>query len=76
MRDVIKEGTGRPKAVNINSAGEEDLALLEGVGPVLAERIISYRNTNGPFTSKEDIVRVKGIGTKKFDKIKNSISVQ
>jgi len=74
--DVIKEEIGQPKTININTAGEKDLVLLEGIGPALAERIISYRNANGPFTSKENIIRVKGIGAKKFDKIKNSIGVQ
>ena len=75
-KDVIKEEIVRPKTIDINTAGEKDLVLLEGIGPALAERIISYRNTNGPFTFKEDIVKVKGIGAKKFDKIKNSIDVQ
>ncbi len=76
MRDVIKEEIDWPKTININTAGEKDLVLLEGIGPALAERIIAYRNTNGLFTSKEDIIRVKGIGAKKFDKIKDSIGVQ
>ena len=74
IQDVIKEEIDRPKTININTAGEKDLISLKGIGPVFAERIISYRDTDGPFKSIEEIMNVKGIGPKKFDKIKDSIT--
>lgn len=48
--------------VHINSATVEELDALPGVGPALAERIIAYRELNGPFTALEDLDHVEGIG--------------
>ena len=62
--------------VNINTADKEVLSSLTGVGPVTAERIIEYRNKNGPFKSKEEITKVKGIGEKTFQKIKDLIVIE
>lgn len=50
-------------AVNINTANADELAAgLVGVGPAKAQAIISYRETNGPFTDKSQLLLVKGIG--------------
>jgi competence protein ComEA len=62
--------------VNINTADKEVLSSLTGVGPVTAERIIEYREKNGPFKSKEAITKVKGIGEKTFQKIKDFIVIE
>ena len=62
------------KPVDINKAGLKDLTQLDGIGPHLAREIISYREEKGLFPNKEDIMKVKGIGTKKFEKIKNNIT--
>lgn len=51
-----------PEKININTATMEELQQLEGIGPVLAERIIAYRRTEGDFTSPEDLLAVEGIG--------------
>ena len=56
--------------VNINSASARDLDALPGIGEVLAQRIIDYRNANGPFQSVDDLIKVKGIGEKTLAKIK------
>ena len=48
---------------------------LEGIGPSLAQRIVSYRDVNGPFTDIEQIKNVSGIGDKKFEAIKDDITV-
>lgn len=62
--------------ININKAYTTDLVALPGVGEVTAERIISYRESNGGFKSIAEIMNVKGIGTKKFEKMKDYITVK
>ena len=58
--------------VNINLASKDELMTLNGIGEVMAERIIEYR-TNNRFKNKEDIMSVKGIGSGIYEKIKDSI---
>lgn len=70
--------SGAPTAkslININTASSEELQSLSGVGPSTAEAIIADREENGLFASVEDLMRVSGIGEKKFAKIKDSICV-
>jgi len=52
-------------AVNVNRAGLDELITLSGIGPVIAERIIAYRDSVGPFQSVPDLMKVKGLGEKK-----------
>jgi len=61
--------------ININRASQSELMDLPGIGKVLAERIIEYRNTYGPFSRIEDIRNVSGIGERRFDTIKDKITV-
>lgn len=61
--------------ININTADEEELKKISGVGPVLAKRILEYRTNNGAFQTIEDIKKVKGIGAKTFEKMRDSITV-
>lgn len=62
--------------VNINTAPAEVLdERLEGVGPVIAQRIVSYREENGPFQSIEEIKNVKGIGDSTFENLRDDITV-
>ena len=56
--------------VNLNSAAADDLEALPGVGPVMAARIIAYREANGPFTSIDDVENVPGIGPKTLESIR------
>ena len=62
--------------ININTALEKELIKLEGVGEAIAARIVEYREKNGPFEKIEDIMKVKGIGEKTFNKIKERIAVE
>ena len=64
------------KIVDINTADAEALTSLNGIGPKTAEKIIEYRNTNGLFESREEIMNVKGIGESTFEKIKDYISIE
>ena len=61
--------------ININRASASDLDSLDGIGPVIAKRIIAYRTTNGPFTAVEDLLKVSGIGDSKFAQFKEKIRV-
>lgn len=61
--------------ININTAAIEQLQLLPGIGESLAQRIIDYRNQNGNFKNTDDLMNVSGIGEKKFDSIKDYVTV-
>lgn len=63
-------------AVNINTAPQEELLRLPGVGPSTAEKIVEYRRTHGAFRRAEQIMEVPSIGEKKFLKMKAYISVK
>lgn len=62
--------------ININTAPVEELVKLNRIGPKYAERIVQYRETNGPFVKVEDIVMVKGIGPKTLDINKDVMTVE
>lgn len=61
--------------ININTATVAELTTLKGIGDAYAQRIVEYREANGPFTSIEQIKEVKGIGEKTFESIKDQITV-
>lgn len=61
--------------ININTASKEELLTLPGIGEVISERIIDYRNEYGKFDSIEEITEVSGIGKAKFENIKDLITV-
>ena len=63
------------QAVNINQADVKTLTSLEGIGKDRAQRIVEYREKNGPFQKPEDLMKVKGIGKKIFEKNKDSILI-
>lgn len=62
--------------ININTASAEELAKLKMIGSTYAERIIQYREENGPFKELEDIMKVKGIGEKTWEAIKDRIVIE
>jgi competence protein ComEA len=61
--------------LNINRATAKQFEKLDGVGPVLAKRIVAYRAANGPFITLEDLDKVSGIGPAKFAQFKSQITV-
>ncbi|MDD5073995.1 MAG: helix-hairpin-helix domain-containing protein [Candidatus Shapirobacteria bacterium] len=75
-----QEETGRPEEVlgdkvNINRANRQELMLLSGIGEKYAQEIIDYRQSEGSFSSIEEIKKVKGIGEKTFEEIKDRLEI-
>ncbi|MBU3692050.1 MAG: ComEA family DNA-binding protein [Candidatus Nanopelagicaceae bacterium] len=73
-----KGGTGKKSytgIVNINRGTKAEFDSLVGIGPVIAGRIVSYRNQNGPFMSIEDLLKVSGIGAKTLSRIKPRLTL-
>ncbi|MBN2055038.1 helix-hairpin-helix domain-containing protein [bacterium] len=61
--------------VDLNTASVEELSQVPYIGQVKAERIVAYRTENGPFEKVEDLMNVKGIGEKTFNRIKDHLAV-
>ena len=61
--------------IALNRASAKDLESLDGIGPVLAARIVAYRNQNGPFLTIDDLMKVSGIGAIKFAQFKEKLRV-
>jgi len=59
--------------ININKATAAELQQIKGIGNTVAANIVEYREKNGSFKTPEDIMKVKGIGAKTYDKIKGNI---
>lgn len=73
----ISQGTSAKAKIDINSANEEELDSISGIGKTRAEKIIEYREKNGPFKSPEDLKNIGiGIGEKTFEKIKDQIETR
>ncbi len=62
--------------VNINTADAAQLTMLPGIGPKAAESIVAFRGTAGSFTSIDDLVKVKGIGPKRLEKLRPYLSLK
>jgi len=62
--------------ININTATAEQLEALDGIGPVLARRIVIYREQNGLFTSVDDLDEVSGIGPKRLAAVRDRCVVE
>ena len=64
------------KSIDINKAGKNNFEKLPGIGPKTADKIIFYRDKIGRFTKLEELLRVKGIGKTKFNKIKKYLYIE
>lgn len=68
-------GAGANGKVNINTADSAQLQTISGIGQSKADKIIAYRNSNGPFASVDELTNVSGIGAKTLESIRDSICV-
>lgn len=64
-----------PLTLDVNRASQQDFERLPGIGPVLARRIVEYRESRGAFQDIEQLRRVKGIGKKTFERIRAFVAV-
>jgi len=71
--DALAPGT--PGQVQLNTAAAGELESIPGVGPVLAARIVEFRETNGPFVVVEDLLDVAGIGEAKLAAMRDAVVV-
>lgn len=62
--------------ININTATAEELDELPGIGPVLAERIVTYRTEHGPFQTEEELMEVSGIGEATLEDLRGEITLE
>jgi competence protein ComEA len=62
--------------VNLNTATLEELITLDGIGQKVAQRILTFREKNGPFQTPEDLMKVKGVGEKIFEANRDKILIQ
>ena len=76
MAMVAAAGAENVEKININKAPVSELMKLKQVGEAYAEKIVAYREKNGPFEKPEDIMKVKGIGTKTYEMNKDRIVVE
>jgi len=67
---------GTAGKINLNKATAAELSQLKGIGMKYAERIVEFRDKNGPFKQVEDLLKVQGIGPKTLEKNKDRIIVE
>jgi competence protein ComEA len=72
MPEVV---TSTTELINLNTASSLELEALPGIGPTTAQKIVDYREQNGPFINAEDIINVSGIGPGTYERIKDLITV-
>ncbi len=74
-KSLSASGSPENALINLNSATIEELQTLPGVGEATAKAIVEDREAHGPYASPEDLMRVSGIGEKKFAKLQDKVCV-
>jgi comEA protein len=69
-------GKAAHKKIDLNTATKDDLVSLPGIGEGIAEEILLYRDEHGAFTSLDQLRKIKGIGAKKFEKLRPYIEIK
>lgn len=64
------------RLINLNTASAAELELLPGIGPAMAERIIAYRDSRGPFRSVNELDRVGGIGSRTIERLRDKVTLE
>lgn len=72
---TVSSITSIPSRLNLNRASADELASLPGIGTVLAQRVVAFRESVGGFQKIEDLREIKGIGAKKYDRLKSLVTV-
>lgn len=70
---AVKEA-GPARKINVNRAGAAELESLPGIGPKTAQAILDYRAEHGRFRQRRDLMKVKGIGEKTYDQLKDLVT--
>lgn len=73
--DPLSSAEPSPVSININTASVSDLMLLPGVGEVLAQRILEYRDAHGGFTAAQELLNVEGIGQTRLEELLDFITI-
>ncbi len=74
--DQRKSSKAPAAVLDINRASAEDFAKLPGIGPKLAQRIVTFREKHGPFHRVEDLMAIRGVGLKKWKAIRPYVEVR
>lgn len=74
-RVTVERGASEQgEKIDVNAADADTLTLLPGIGPVLGQRIVDYRETHGPYTAPEQLLQVQGIGPKTLEGLRDYIT--
>lgn len=69
-------GKGKIAPIDLNRASEDELTAIPGIGKAMARRIVEFREEHGPFRRVEDLLKVRGIGEKSFEKMRPFVKVE
>lgn len=75
VSEPTEESTEIVFPISINHGSKEEFMALPGIGEVLAERIVNYREENGAFSNKEELLNVEGVGKKRLEEIIDLITI-
>ena len=74
--NTLRSDSGDTRTINMNTATLKEWVQLPGIGEVYAQRILEYRSIHGDFSRLEDLMEVKGIGQKRWEKLKIHLYIE